>query len=70
LERHGYGHAYPLGRRQWLLAATHLSDAENYRWLNDVLYIGSGEARGQMARGQMARGQMARRRSLSSMWPR
>jgi hypothetical protein len=41
----GYGRAYPAGRRQIVIAATHLSDHENYRWLNDSLAVGEGEVR-------------------------
>lgn len=46
-EYHGYGRAYPVGRRQWLVAATHLSDAEGYTWLNDAICVGTGEVRAQ-----------------------
>ena len=28
-----------------MIAATHLSDHENYRWLNDSLAVGEGEVR-------------------------
>ena len=41
----GYGRAYPPGRRQIVLAATHLADDDRYRWLNDVVCVGSGEVR-------------------------
>ena len=41
----GYGRAYPPGRRQIVVSATHLSDHEIYRWLNDSLAIGVGEVR-------------------------
>lgn len=41
----GYGRTYPPGRRQIVVSATHLSDHENYRWLNDSLAIGIGEVR-------------------------
>ena len=41
----GYGRAYPVGRRQIVASATHLSDHVNYRWLNDSLAIGAGEVR-------------------------
>ena len=41
----GYGRAYPPGRRQIVVSATHLSDHENYRWLNDSLAVGEGEVR-------------------------
>jgi hypothetical protein len=42
---HGYGRAYPIGRRQVVVAATHLSDHPDYRWLNDSLAVGTGEVR-------------------------
>jgi Protein of unknown function (DUF3237) len=41
----GYGRAYPVGRRQIVATVTHLSDAEAYRWLNDVVCVGAGEVR-------------------------
>ena len=41
----GYGRAYPVGRRQIVTAGFHLSDHENYRWLNDSLAVGVGEVR-------------------------
>jgi hypothetical protein len=41
----GYGRAYPPGRRQIVIAATHLAADERYRWLNDVVCVGSGEVR-------------------------
>ena len=41
----GYGRAYPAGRRQIVASATHLSDHESYRWLNDSLAVGEGEVR-------------------------
>ena len=47
LEYRGYGRAYPEGRRQWLVACIHLSDAEGYRWLNDAICVGTGEVRAQ-----------------------
>jgi hypothetical protein len=46
-DTHGYGRAYPIGRRQIVVATTHLSDDERYRWLNDVLCVGEGEVRAQ-----------------------
>jgi uncharacterized protein DUF3237 len=46
-EIHGYGRAYPVGRRQIVVAITHLSDDERYRRLNDVLCVGEGEVRAQ-----------------------
>lgn len=44
-DTHGYGRAYPVGRRQIVVATTHVSDDERYRWLNDVLCVGVGEVR-------------------------
>ncbi len=41
----GYGRAYPVGRRQIVVSASHLSDHDNYRWLNDSLAVGVGEVR-------------------------
>jgi len=43
----GYGRAYPIGRRQIVTSATHLSEDERYRWLNDSLSVGVGEVRSQ-----------------------
>ena len=45
VEWHGYGRAYPPGRRQIVGAAFHLSDAEPYRRLNDVVCVCVGEVR-------------------------
>jgi hypothetical protein len=42
-----YGRAYPVGRRQIVVSATHLSEDERYRWLNDSLSVGVGEVRSQ-----------------------
>jgi hypothetical protein len=44
-EWHGYGRAYPPGRRQIVGAVFHLSDAEQYRRLNDVVCVCVGEVR-------------------------
>ena len=41
----GYGRAYPVGRRQIVMAGFHFSDHPNYRWLNDSLAVGVGEVR-------------------------
>jgi len=41
----GYGRAYPVSRRQIVTSATHLSEDERYRWLNDSLSVGVGEVR-------------------------
>jgi hypothetical protein len=43
----GYGRAYPAGKRQILVSATHLSEDESYHWLNDSLSVGAGEVRSQ-----------------------
>src|SRR5262249_61096032 len=45
VECHGYGRAYPPGRRQIVGAVTHLSDSEPYRRLNDVMCVCVGEVR-------------------------
>ena len=44
-ELHGYGRAYPPGRRQIVGAIFHLSDAEQYRRLNDTVCVCIGEVR-------------------------
>ena len=44
-EWHGYGRAYPVGRRQIVGAAFHLSEDERYRRLNDVVCVSVGEVR-------------------------
>jgi hypothetical protein len=44
-EWHGYGRAYPVGRRQIVGSVVHLSDAEPYRRLNDVVCVCAGEVR-------------------------
>jgi hypothetical protein len=41
----GYGRAYPPGRRQIVVSATHLSEDDRYRWLNDGIAVGTGEVR-------------------------
>jgi Protein of unknown function (DUF3237) len=51
VEFRGYGRAHtPVHdgvagphRRQWVATALHLSEAEQYRWLNDVVCVGTGE---------------------------
>jgi hypothetical protein len=45
VEWHGYGRAYPVGRRQVVGAVTHLSDHVSYRRLNDVVCVCVGEVR-------------------------
>ena len=44
-ECHGYGRAYPPGRRQIVGAVFHVSDAEQYRRLNDAVCVCVGEVR-------------------------
>ena len=44
-ESHGYGRAYPPGRRQIVGSVMHLSDDERYRRLNDVVCVCVGEVR-------------------------
>jgi hypothetical protein len=45
VESHGYGRAYPPGRRQIVGSVLHLSDHERYRRLNDVVCVCAGEVR-------------------------
>jgi hypothetical protein len=44
-EWHGYGRAYPPGRRQVVGCVFHLSDSDRYRRLNDVVCVCVGEVR-------------------------
>jgi hypothetical protein len=44
-EWHGYGRAYPSGRRQIVGAVFQLSDSERYRRLNEVVCVCVGEVR-------------------------
>jgi hypothetical protein len=44
-ELHGYGRAYPPGRRQIVGSVFHLSDSDRYRRLNDVVCVCVGEVR-------------------------
>ena len=44
-EWHGYGRAYPPGRRQIVGSVLHLSDNDRYRRLNDVVCVCVGEVR-------------------------
>jgi hypothetical protein len=44
-EWHGYGRAYPPGRRQIVGAVFHQSDDERYRRLNDAVCVCVGEVR-------------------------
>jgi hypothetical protein len=41
----GYGRAYPVGARQIVCWLTHLSDGPRYRWMNDIVCVGTGEVR-------------------------
>ncbi|CCH76325.1 hypothetical protein BN12_120007 [Nostocoides japonicum T1-X7] len=45
VEWHGYGRAYPPGRRQIVGSVRHLSDRDPYRRLNDVVCVCVGEVR-------------------------
>ena len=45
VELHGYGRAYPAGRRQIVGTVQHLSDADGYLRLNDVVCVCVGEVR-------------------------
>lgn len=44
-ECHGYGRAYPVGRRQIVGSVFHLSDNDRYHRLNDVVCVCVGEVR-------------------------
>ena len=44
-EWHGYGRAYPAGRRQIVGSVFHLSDSPGYSRLNDVVCVCVGEVR-------------------------
>lgn len=44
-ESHGYGRAYPVGRRQIAASVMHLTDHPIFRRLNDVVCVGVGEVR-------------------------
>lgn len=44
-EWHGYGRAYPVGRREIVGAIFHLSEDPRYRRLNDVVCVSVGEVR-------------------------
>ena len=45
VEWHGYGRAYPIGRRQVVGSMQHLSDQDPYRRLNDAVCVCVGEVR-------------------------
>ena len=44
-ECHGYGRAYPPGRRQIVGSVLHVSEDDRYRRLNDVVCVCVGEVR-------------------------
>ncbi len=52
VEWHGYGRAYPPGRRQIVGGVFHLADREPYRRLNDVVCVCTGEVRASRDPGQ------------------
>jgi len=52
----GYGRAYPPGQRQIVSTATHLSDDERYRWLNDTVCVAAGEVRTRTGETESAAG--------------
>ena len=52
VEWHGYGRAYPPGRRQIAGALFHTADREPYRRLNDVVCVCAGEVRDASEPGQ------------------
>jgi hypothetical protein len=45
IDYQGYGRAYPVGRRQIIGAAWHVTSAEEYRFLNDAICGIAGEVR-------------------------
>lgn len=45
VELHGYGRAYPAGRRQIVGWVRHLTDDERYLRLNDAVFACAGEVR-------------------------
>jgi len=51
-EWHGYGRAYPPGRRQVVGAVFHTSDHPNYKRLNDIVCVCEGEVRAAADPGQ------------------
>ena len=52
----GFGRAYPPGRRQIVSTASHLSDDERYRWLNDTVCVAAGEVRTRTGETESAAG--------------
>jgi hypothetical protein len=51
-EWHGYGRAYPIGRRQIVGAMFHQAHGEPYRRLNDAVCVTVGEVRASAEGGQ------------------
>lgn len=51
LDLRGFARPYPEGRRQIVVSGHHTTDAEHYRWLNDVVCVGTGEIRPQSGGG-------------------
>jgi hypothetical protein len=47
VEMQGYARPYPADRRQIVVAVRHTAEDERYRWLNDVVCVGTGEIRPQ-----------------------
>lgn len=41
----GYARPYPEGRRQIVVSGTHTSADDRYAWMNDVIFVGTGEIR-------------------------
>jgi hypothetical protein len=52
MEWHGYGRAYPPGRRQIVGSVFHQADREPYRRLNDAICVCAGEVRDPADPGQ------------------
>jgi len=52
MEWHGYGRAYPPGRRQIVGSVFHWSDRDPYRRLNDAVCVCTGEVRDPADPGQ------------------
>ena len=52
VEWHGYGRAYPPGRRQIVGSVFHQADREPYRRLNDAVCVCAGEVRAPTDPGQ------------------
>ena len=50
----GYGREYGHGIRKIVVTATHLTDDERYKWLNDTVCVGTGQVRALDAEGEVA----------------